>query len=410
MGRSATSLVALLLVIVACTDAASGDTTTTSRASTAAPTTTPATNPGVTDPGQLAVIDGNGDIAVMEPDGSNVETLTDRGENPVIYMQPIWSPDGSRLAWGQATGTGFGVGIGDLAGGDVMTLTTPNLPFYTYWSPDGRHLGALHNGETGVQFQIVDVDGRTTSLLDEDAPFYFSWSPDGDRVVTHAGTGRVETITPSDERTRLAPTTGNYLAPQWTDSGIFHVAGEHLVLEDADQSREPLLLVGGLVTFVANPQGTLVAVQSVGDDLDGMTAATDEVPQATSNVVMVVDVASGETSQVGDDPALGFFWSPDGESLLVLTPSEREVVPSVWSAEGDLREYSPYVPHPTMLQDTFPFFPQYAQSVRFWSPDSTAFAYAGAVGDETGIWVQSLIQPEATLVSDGSWVAWSPAG
>jgi TolB protein len=62
-----------------------------------------------------------------------------------------------------------------------------------------------------------------------------------------------------------------------------------------------------------------------------------------------------------------------------------------------------------MLQDTFPFFPQYAQSISFWSPDSSAFAFAGLVDGDDGIWVQHLDEDAPTMVSDGVWVAWSPA-
>ncbi|HSM44511.1 MAG TPA: hypothetical protein VK969_05785, partial [Acidimicrobiia bacterium] len=227
MGRRAIPIVALLLVAASCTNGTAGETTTPSPE----PTVTTETPDVDLDPGRLAIIDDHGDIVVMAPDGSERRAVTDRGENPVLYMQPIWSPDGSMLAWGQATGTGFGIGLGRPDSDEVRTLTTPNLPFYTYWSPDNRHLGALHNGHSGVQFQIVDVDAETTELLDEDAPFYFSWSPSGDRVVTHAGQDRAETITPDDERVELEPTTGNYLAPQWTEAGVFHVVEDHLVLE-----------------------------------------------------------------------------------------------------------------------------------------------------------------------------------
>ena len=62
-----------------------------------------------------------------------------------------------------------------------------------------------------------------------------------------------------------------------------------------------------------------------------------------------------------------------------------------------------------MLQDTFPFFPQYAQSLSFWAPDSSAFAFAGQVEGQGGIWVQDLAEDSPTMVSDGTWVAWSPA-
>ena len=407
MGRRAIPIVALLFMAVSCTSGAAGETTLPSPEPTASTGISEAPG-GDLDPGRLAIVDDHGDIVVMAPDGSERRAVTDRGENPVLYMQPIWSPDGSTLAWGQATGTGFGIGLGRPDRDEVKTLTTPNLPFYTYWSPDNRHLGALHNGQSGVQFQIVDVDAETTELLDEDAPFYFSWSPTGDRVVTHAGQGRVETITPDDERVELDSTTGNYLAPQWTDAGVFHVVDDHLVLEDETGTRTPVAEISGLATFVANSRGTLVAVQSTGGDLDGLTASTEDLPAVRANAVVVADVATGDSEQVDDGLSLGFFWSPDGGSLLVLTTAESGVVPIVWKAGGDREEFAAYQPDRSMLQDTFPFFPQYAQSVSFWAPDSSAFAYAGAVEGQSGIWVQPLGETTPTRVSDGSWVAWSP--
>jgi TolB protein len=404
MGRRAISIVALLLTAVSCTGGTSDGSTTTPTPGSI-DTSAPA---APIDPGRLAVVDEQGDIVVMAPDGSERRALTERGENPAVYMQPIWSPSASWLAWGQATGTGFGIGIARADTGEVKTLTTPNLPFYTYWSPDNRHLGALHNGQTGVQFQIVDVEAETTELLDEDAPFYFSWNPAGDRVVTHAGVSRAETITPDDDRVELEPTAGNYLAPQWTDAGVFHVVDDHLVLEDAIGVREQVAEVSGLTMFVANPQGTMVAAQSTGGGLDGLTASTEDLPAVRTNAVVVVDVATRDTDLVDQDLALGFFWSADGGSLLVLTTSEDAVVPLVWSSEGQ-HEFPAYRPSRSMLRDTFPFFPQYAQSVSFWAPDSSAFAYAGTVEGESGVFVQDLDTADPVRVSGGSWVAWSPA-
>lgn len=374
-------------------------------------TTTTAPPEPVTGPGRLAVVDGAGDIVVMDPDGGNQLAVTENAgtENPAIYMQPIWSPDGSTLAWGQTTGTGFGVGISRPGSGLTTTLTTPNLPFYNYWSPNSRHLGVLHNGPSGVQFQIADVEQESTELLDEDAPFYFSWSPEGDRVVTHAGASRVETIEPNGNRTELEPTTGNYLAPQWTENGVFHVVEDQLVLEDNGGDRRPVIAVSGLTLFVSNPQGTHVALQATGSDGSGITASTDEFPSATTGAVVVVEVATGDTDIVDTSPALGFFWSTDGRSLLALTASESAIVPTVWTIDGEQTEYTAFRPPGSMLQDTFPFFPQYAQSVSFWAPDSSAFAFAGQVEGATGVWVQPVDRESPTRVSDGTWVAWSPA-
>lgn len=402
MGRRIIWLIALMSALAACSEAQ--DTPRETSSTTTTTTTLAAEVPS--DPGRLAVVDASGDIVVMEPDGSNLQAVTDRGDNPVLYMQPVWSPDGERLAWGQRTGTGFGIGIGRAGTDETKTLTTPNLPFYTYWSPDGRHLAALHNGDSGVQFQIVDVEDETAELLDEDSPFYFSWSPAGDRVVTHAGVSRTQVITPDGEREDLEPTSGTYLSPQWTPKGVFHVVGNLLMLEDDQGQRTPLADVSGLTMFVSNAQGTHVALQTTGGS--NLTASTEDFPVITPDSVFVVEVETGDIEMVDDALALGFFWSPDGRSLLVLTLTGGEVVPAVWTSGGAEQVFSPYVPNRSMLRDAFPFFPQYAQSVSFWAPDSSAFAFAGIVEDESGVFVQALTEDAPRRVADGTWVAWSP--
>jgi TolB protein len=404
MGGRIIPVLALALAAAACTDGIVEPTST-----TVAGTTTTTATTGDPTPGLLAVVDDAGAIVVMGPDGTGRETVAAAGssDNPAVYMQPVWSPDGSTLAWGQTTGTGFGVGISQLGSDVTTTLTTPNLPFYTYWSPDSRYLGLLHNGTSAVQFQIADIEQETTSLIDEDAPLYFSWSPNGDRVVTHAGPSQVETVAVDGERMTLEPTSPTYLAPQWTDRGVFHVVDDQLVVEDDRGGREVLADVVGATMFVSNPSGTLLALQSTGDGPGPITAALEEVPAPPTNAVVVLDTTTAAVEVASEQPAVGFFWSGDGERLLVLAAGDGRVTPLVWE-DGDVREYPGFIPHPTLLQTTFPFFPQYAQSVSFWAPDSSAFAYAGAVGDQAGIWVQDVEAGEPTRVSDGSWVAWSP--
>lgn len=406
-GRSILAL-ALLVAAAACTQ----NPEVTDATSTTAPasTTTSTTGSSSSDPGRLAVIDPEDGVVVIDPDGENRQVVTEGADNgnPSLFMQPVWSPDGATLAWGQRTGTGFGVGISTPGSDLITTLSTPNLPFYTYWSPDSRHLGVLHNGNTGVQFQIVDVSRESTSLLDEDAPFYFSWSPDGDMVVTHAGATRAETLTPDGERVELEPTTANYLAPQWTAKGVFHVVGDRLVLEDDQGERRPVAEVSGLTLFVANSEGSRVGLQSTGQDGDGLTAATEDFPEVTTDAVVVFDVETGDTEVVHDSASVGFFWSRDGRSLLVLAAADGRLTPKVWSVDGGETEYPPFRPTQTLVQDTLPFFPQYAQSVSFWSPDSSAFAFAGEVDGETGVWVQALDESSPTKVAEGTWVSWSP--
>ena len=398
MGAWTAGALILTIALVSCTS--DGDESSES-------TLDPAEEAASDDPGRLVILDESGDIVVVRPDGSEVDAVTDDAGESALYAQPVWSPDASTLAWGQVNEEGFAVGIQVPGSGDPTTVSTTNLPFYTFWSPDGENLGVLHNGTSGVEFRMVDVASGTSASLDEDAPFYFSWSPEGDRVVTHAGRDRAETITPSGERETLEPTAGGYLSPQWGPNGVFHVVDDHLIIE-VDGERRPIVAVTGSTMFVSNPQGTLLALQATGDGSD-LSASTEELPTVTTRAVVVVDVETGEAEVVSNGLALGFFWSPDGESLLVLTTSDSGVVPRVWHADGDEMVFDSYFPPQSMLQDTFPFFPQYAQSVRFWAPDSSAFTYAGAVGDEQGIWVQDLDAGAPMKVSDGTWVAWSAA-
>jgi TolB protein len=407
MSRPVSWGIAIAIVAVSCTGGAEDGSTTSASES---PIDTSATAPSREQPGRLAIVDGDGQIVVVDPDGSNLLPVTDGGDDLAVHMQPNWSPDGTTLAWGQATGAGFGVAISQPGSGDITALTTPNLPFYTYWSPDGRHLGILHNGTTGVQFQIVDVAEETLSPLDEDAPFYFSWSPEGDRVVTHAGTSRFETLQTDGGREELAPTAGSYLAPQWTPNGVFHVVDDRLVVEDDSGDRTPVAVVPGEVTmFVANPEGSMVALQSTGGGPGAITASTEDPPMVSGDTVVVVEVSSGDIETVDDGPAVGFFWSSNGERLLVLSAGRDRITPMVWSGDGGSTSYPGFTPSSSLLRDTLPFFPQYAQSVSFWAPHSSAFAFAGAVGDEAGVWVQELDAEGPQRVSDGTWVAWSAA-
>ena len=399
MGRRIFWLLAFALVLVSCSGDSSTEPTTTS------PSTT-TTAPSVIDPGRLVILDGAGDIVVLDPDGGNQTAVTDDAGDTAVYTQPIWAPNAELLAFGRVTPDGFAVGVHDLESAETTSISTGNLPFYMSFSPGSDQLGVLHNGSSGIDFNLVDVGAATIERVDTGAPFYFSWSPGNDRLVTHVGADRMETIDRSGERTPLEPTGPTYLAPQWTPSGVFHVVDDEVVVESDDGMRVTVAGVSGLTMFVSNPQGTRIALQSTGDG-GAVEVALEDPPTIPAARVVVVDTHTGEVEQVTDELTLGFFWSPDGDKLLTLVPADQNVIPRVWSADGTINDYPGYLPPSTMLQDTFPFFPQYAQSVNFWAPDSSAFAFAGEIGDETGIWVQSLEESAPDLISTGRWVAWS---
>jgi TolB protein len=360
-------------------------------------------------PGRLVVVDQVGNIVTIDPDGSDQSAVTADAGQTATYAQPSWSPQSDRIAWAEITDSGVGVGLSG-AQGDERTVIPMNAPpFYLYWSPDGQSIGVLHNGLQAIEFEVVDVEAASTSIVASGSPFYFSWSPESDRVVAHVQ-GDIFAVIHRDGIARdLGDTGAGYQSPHWTPSGIFHLGEGGLEVRDVAGEAQILARAPGSVALVANPQGTRVAVQAIDvEEPGGITAAVSEIPVLPSNAVAVVDVATGAVAEVTLSPSIGFFWSPDGEALLVLEPtgSAAEVDVKVW-ADGETRRLFTIAPQPAFVREVLQFFDQYSQSLRLWSPDSSAVVLVGEVGDEQGVWVHDLDQSDPVKVFDGGWAVWS---
>ncbi|MDP9494140.1 MAG: hypothetical protein M3P87_02775, partial [Actinomycetota bacterium] len=370
----------------------------------------PASNPGA-GINRLVALDGSGNIVTMDPDGSNSSQITDDGAT-VQYFQPTWSPVTDRLVWGEGSPEGFGVGSSAGDGSDQRTVATSSLPFYLNWAPDGSQVGILYGGGQGVVFEVVDMVNFTSAAVGTGSPFYFSWKPDSTEIVVHVGATNFGTVTVGEEIVDLGTTAGVYQAPHWTQAGIFHFAEEGLVLVEPDGEEKLLATMPGEpVVFVANPQGTKIAIESFfaeEEEGQGATVALSATAEIGANAVSVLDVTTGEVDIASEDTSVGYFWSPDGESLLLLslTGNTGEVDVSVWE-DGETRPLTTIAPPLSFFFDVLQFFNQYAQSLQLWSPDSSEVALAGMIGDESGIWIIPTDGSEPSLVFDGEWVSWS---
>lgn len=400
-----------MLAAAACTG---GEDTTQSTAPTAAATTTTEALPtDVADlPGRLVILDDDGNVVVIDPDGSNPTPITDDAGAEAGYRQPSFSPVSDAVVWSEINAEGSGLGLSDEDGARA-SVPMSGPPFFIFWSPDGNGIGVLHNSPQGsIDFELVDVAAAESEVVAQGSPFYFSWSPDSSRVAAHVRGNVLGTIDLAGEGSDLGATAAGYQAPHWISSGIIHLADEGLELRQPDGEGRIVATVPGPVSFVANPQGTLVAIQAFVDEGEappGVDVAITETPSIPGNEVLVLDVATGEVTQVLDSLSLGLFWSPDGQSLLVLAPvegGEFEMDVLLWR-NGELTEMSRISPHPSLVGDVLRFFDQYGQSLRLWSPDSAAFALPGSIADDPGIWVHTVAGGDPVNVADGSWAAWS---
>ena len=141
------------------------------------------------------------EIAVIGIDGTGRQRLT---ENAYLDLYPVWSPDGSRIAFlaaprdtvprtSESIREDENLELFTMAadGSDVQRLAPTGMYGLTIappvWSPDGERLAYLANAGDFLTFlsslYTVKVDGSESTLIAEDVASVPSWSPDGQRLA-----------------------------------------------------------------------------------------------------------------------------------------------------------------------------------------------------------------------------------
>jgi len=367
---------------------------------------------------RIVVTTGDGRIYHVDPGGHDRVDLV--GADEPTAWQPVWSPDGRRLGWSQGDADDFGITTANVDGGEVRRAATPFSGYYGSWDPTSSRLGFLGSAAPGTGLVLDDGSGTAISgTVDSDTFYYFSWSPDGDRWAVNSGSG-MRIVELDGERTTIDLDGASFRAPTWADDGTILLAiardgGSTVARYDPETGDvEDLIDVGAFTNFVLDPTGRKLAIESFGVATDqGEQRALRGQPEPSAEVI-VYDLATGATEQVLETVSGGYWWSPDGTKLAVLTGEvDGEELWNRWLVWSDDASFltERLTITPTYAQAYVPFFDQYAQSVTPWSPDSGSFVYAGAdeAGSE-GVFVQRA-EPETPAVritDDGVVAFWSP--
>ncbi len=176
--------------------------------STQRPTRTPTpAAPPLTTPTGLIVFetrrDGNSEIYVMKPDGSDQTNLT---QNSGEDYAPAWSPDGERIAF-LSTRSGwlelYAMNVDGTRVTQVSHTFGRNIayqPPFT-WSSDGNWILAagyrVWSGSHGQSFAVLDLlesrGAEMVTIYEQQAQYSFwmpSWSPDGKYIALNVSDER----------------------------------------------------------------------------------------------------------------------------------------------------------------------------------------------------------------------------
>ncbi len=239
----------------------------------------PAVSPDGTQIAFMRIADGHPAIFVADIDGKHADQVTGLPGQPGCgcgSFDPMWSPDGTRLAFSGTNQAGNrGIYLLDVATGDIGLLTHEGGTWFEVtpaWSPDGT--------------EIVFAEGRWNA------------EPAGSGVIL------TTTIRPGGRGIRSVAVNKGAIHPSWSPTGPE-------------------------VVFAANvPGGTALFVHTAGmgdpAPAQQLTTGTDDTAPAWSpdgtqiafgrgNQVAILTIATGEvrTLGVGGDPA----WSPDGSTV-----------------------------------------------------------------------------------------------
>ena len=265
------------------------------------------------DPGQLTWVDRSGnevgtlrpDVSVgapkISPDGMFVAGVR---QNPVSGQQDVWVTD---LARESAT---------------RLTFNEETYSASPVWSPDGTRL-AFRDASTGVY--ILDVSGGGNDVhVTESSSGLSSWSPDGRYLLNRIdGTLTLQPIDGDQEPTEVGSRNGYSL------DGRFSPDGKYIAFS-SDESGRREVYVQPMSPAIGQNKLSIDGGHRPRWSRDGTELFFLSLDNA---MMMAVDVETGETFSAGVPRELfrqstvagSFDVHPDGERFLILKPTPGEV-------------------------------------------------------------------------------------
>ena len=216
---------------------------------------------------------GEARISTVNPDGGGLTELTDLADlagSQAFANGPVWSPDGTRLAFWSLRDGNAEIYTMNADGSGVRRLTNDLArDAGPAWSPDGTRIAFDSERDgNGEIYSISPVGTGLTNLTNfpEDGVGP-SWSPDGSRIAftsLESGDALAGIYTMnadgSGQRRLTNPTTGSDYAPAWSPDGTKLAFGSVRDYDDSLDNNPSL--------YVMNSDGTGQTVLMDGPELE----------------------------------------------------------------------------------------------------------------------------------------------
>ncbi len=192
------------------------------------------------------------DLFVARTDGSEYRRLTD---DQFRDRSPVWSPDGSRLAFYSDRSGDYQVWTIRPDGSDLRQVTHSTRASLPTWSPDGTLIATAPVG--GSTWFVVPADGGDAAEIEHAAPgdsqyWPASWSSAGRIVglnIPMSGASMklaIYDIASDSYRDVPNATSGNWVIGLWLDARRLLVRDERgIAVFDLDGGSRRILSVGG---------------------------------------------------------------------------------------------------------------------------------------------------------------------